>query len=86
VDRIIDEYIGAVKKGRTDYIHGRESLVTLCENADAVGFLLPSLRKDMLFPIIARDGVLPRKAFSIGEASEKRFYLEGRRIDVCQER
>lgn len=82
VDQLIEEYTQGEKDGRTDYIHGGETLVSLCKRADAVGFLLPSLRKDMLFPIIARDGLLPRKAFSIGEALEKRFYLEGRRIDA----
>jgi hypothetical protein len=29
---------------------------------------------------VARDGALPRKAFSLGEAEEKRFYFEARRI------
>jgi len=26
------------------------------------------------------DGALPRKTFSLGEAREKRFYMEARRI------
>jgi hypothetical protein len=26
------------------------------------------------------DGALPRKTFSMGEAREKRFYMEARRI------
>jgi hypothetical protein len=26
------------------------------------------------------DGALPRKTFSMGEAKEKRFYMEARRI------
>ena len=29
---------------------------------------------------VIRDGVLPRKTFSMGEAHDKRFYLEARRI------
>ena len=36
--------------------------------------------KTELFPAVERMGVLPRKAFSMGEAAEKRFYLECRRI------
>jgi hypothetical protein len=27
-----------------------------------------------------RDGILPRKTFSMGEAFEKRYYFEARRI------
>ena len=52
----------------------------LVEKPDATGFVLSVLARDALFPIVARDGVLPRKAFSLGEAEEKRFYLEARRI------
>jgi hypothetical protein len=28
------------------------------------------------------DGALPRKTFSLGEAHEKRFYVESRQIDL----
>ena len=45
-----------------------------------VGFRLPAFEKSALFPTVARRGVLPRKAFSLGEAEEKRFYLEARRL------
>jgi hypothetical protein len=47
---------------------------------DAVGFLLPALSKHELFGTIVHDGALARKTFSMGEADEKRFYLECRRI------
>ena len=36
--------------------------------------------RSLAFTLIARDGVLPRKAFSMGEADDKRFYLEARKI------
>ena len=29
---------------------------------------------------VFRDGALPRKTFSMGEAREKRFYMEARKI------
>ena len=45
-----------------------------------IGFYLPSISKHDLFRTIVRDGALPRKTFSMGEADEKRFYLEARRI------
>ena len=34
-----------------------------------------------LFKTVIVDGALPRKTFSMGEADEKRFYMECRRID-----
>ena len=36
--------------------------------------------KGELFGYIRRYGVLPRKTFSMGEATEKRYYMEARRI------
>ena len=38
------------------------------------------LKKYSLFPAIQQAGALPRKTFSVGEARDKRYYLEARRI------
>jgi len=48
--------------------------------AQAVGILLPPFRKQGLFETVAKRGPLPRKSFSMGESSEKRFYLECRKL------
>ena len=42
--------------------------------------MLPAMDKAMLFPAVAADGALPRKTFSMGEANEKRSYIECRQI------
>ena len=63
-----------------DYIHGEDVVEELARRADAVGFLLPSMGKEELFPTVILDGVLPRKTFSMGHAHDKRFYLEARKI------
>jgi len=76
----LDAWLAANPQARVDYIHGDDVLRRLCEKPDTAGFVLPALERASLFPIVARDGVLPRKAFSLGEAEEKRFYLEARRI------
>ena len=44
------------------------------------GFYLPGMDKAELFRTVILDGVLPRKTFSMGEAREKRFYMECRKI------
>jgi hypothetical protein len=36
--------------------------------------------KFRLFPAVASDGALPRKTFSMGEAVEKRYYIEARSL------
>ena len=46
-----------------------------------MGFLLPAMQKSELFPTVVYDGALPRKTFSMGEANEKRYYLECRLIE-----
>jgi hypothetical protein len=66
-------------QGRVDYIHGADVVRRLAEDG-ALGFLLPALDKASFFGIIAREGILPRKTFSMGEAREKRYYFECRRI------
>lgn len=76
----LDALLGVFPEARIDYIHGNEALETLSEASGSLGFLLPQIKKDVLFETVSDGGVLPRKAFSIGEANEKRFYMESKRI------
>lgn len=64
---------------RIDYIHGQSEVMRLVKEGQ-IGILLPKMQKQDLFPFVAREGILPRKSFSLGEAYEKRYYLECRRI------
>ena len=41
---------------------------------------MPSISKSDLFDMVMLAGVLPRKTFSMGEADDKRFYLEAKKI------
>lgn len=75
----LDNYLPTVG-GTVDYIHGEDVVEELAGQEGNVGFLLPPMGKDQLFPTVIRDGVLPRKTFSMGQAQDKRFYLEARRI------
>ena len=75
----LDDYLPTVN-GTVDYIHGADVVERLCAQEHTVGFLLPAMGKDELFPTVVHDGVLPRKTFSMGEAYDKRFYLEARKI------
>ena len=66
--------------GKIDYIHGEEAVLKLAAQKGNIGFILPGINKNQLFPTVIADGALPRKTFSMGEADEKRFYLEAKRI------
>lgn len=65
-----------------DYIHGESVVKKLGEMNGNTGFFLPPMDKSQLFKTVILDGVLPRKTFSMGEAEEKRFYMECRRITI----
>ena len=76
----LDHYLDNHPGTRIDYIHGEKSVTDLGSKTGCVGFYLPAISKHDLFRTIIHDGALPRKTFSMGEADEKRFYLECRRI------
>ena len=76
----LDDFLAGHPDVRIDYIHGEQSVTELGNRVGRAGFYLPAISKHDLFRTIVRDGALPRKTFSMGEADEKRFYLEGRRI------
>lgn len=80
LQNFLDWYLAQHKGVRVDYIHGEDVVRKLAAQPDTVGFLLPAMGKEELFPTVIRDGVLPRKTFSMGEAHDKRFYLEARKI------
>ncbi len=75
----IDEYIEK-NGGEVDYIHGDDVVKSLSKGSNSIGFILPSMDKNDLFKTVILDGALPRKTFSMGEACDKRFYLEARKI------
>jgi hypothetical protein len=76
----LDGYLAADKRAKIDYIHGDDVVESLSAKPGAIGFYLPPMDKSDLFKTVIHDGALPRKTFSMGEASEKRFYLECREI------
>lgn len=73
------EYAAAHEGAEIDYIHGEDELRRLSDEG-GVGFMLRVIDKSELFGFIRERGVLPRKAFSMGEARDKRYYMETRVI------
>ena len=74
---------GFLKQGgaeRIDYVHGADVVCRLGAQPGNAGFYVPGMEKGDLFKTVILDGALPRKTFSMGEAHEKRFYMECRRI------
>ncbi|PLY00810.1 MAG: DUF1015 domain-containing protein [Desulfuromonas sp.] len=76
----LDQYLKDYSTARIDYIHGEDTVTTLGSKSGCAGFYLPAISKHDFFRTIIVDGALPRKTFSMGEADEKRYYLECRKI------
>jgi Protein of unknown function (DUF1015). len=76
----LDPFIKEGGADKIDYVHGEEVVCTLSTLPDNAGFYVPGMDKSDLFKTVILDGALPRKTFSMGEAKEKRFYMEARKI------
>lgn len=77
---ILDAFVAAGRGRSMDYVHGEAEVLKAAVSGKAAAILLPPVDKGSLFATVARSGPLPRKSFSMGEACEKRFYLECRRL------
>ncbi len=80
VQVFLDDFLAAHPGTTLDYVHGEAAVQELATQPNTVGFLLPPVDKSVLFPAVESRGALPRKTFSMGEAHEKRYYMEARRL------
>ena len=76
----LDDFLANGGAERIDYVHGEEVVHALGQLPGNMAFFLPGMDKSDLFKTVILDGALPRKTFSMGEAFEKRFYMECREI------
>ncbi len=79
VQKFMDQYFSK-NSGEIDYIHGADVVEKLCENKENFGILFEAMDKGDLYKSVIIDGALPRKTFSMGDACDKRFYTEARKI------
>lgn len=70
----------AAHGGYIDYIHGDDTARSLGEKPNCATVLLPPVEKSGLFLSVLKNGALPKKSFSMGNARDKRYYLECRKI------
>ena len=80
LQQFLDDYLKTHPEVTIDYIHGVEETRSLAKKENTVGFLFDGMKKEELFPAVEKDGALVRKTFSMGEAAEKRYYIEARKI------
>lgn len=80
LQEFLDQFIREGGVDKIDYVHGEEIILKLGAQPGNAGFYIPGMDKSDLFKTVILDGALPRKTFSMGEAREKRFYMEARKI------
>lgn len=80
IQSFLDVFLKEGGAEKIDYVHGGDITVKLGSQPNNAGFYLPGMSKSDLFKTVILDGALPRKTFSMGEAHEKRFYMEARKI------
>jgi hypothetical protein len=80
VQAFVDDFVERGGAANIDYLHGDETLERLAQQPGHAGFHLGTVGKGELLKRVLAEGPLPRKTFSMGEAHEKRYYVEARRI------
>jgi len=80
IQAVLDPFMKNGGAEKIDYVHGQDVVVRLGLQSGNAGIYLPGMHKSDLFKTVILDGALPRKTFSMGEAREKRFYMEARKI------
>ena len=80
VTAFIDKYLSEHSDSAVDYIHGEDEAIRLAGEENACAFLFDVISKNELFDAVEKDGVLVRKAFSMGDAEDKRYYIEAKII------
>ena len=80
IQSFLDAFLKDGGAEKIDYVHGGDVVERLALQAGNAGFYLAGMHKSELFKTVILDGALPRKTFSMGEAREKRFYMEARKI------
>jgi uncharacterized protein (DUF1015 family) len=81
VQEYVDHYLKVHHETEVDYIHGLEDLIAVADHSqNAVAIVMPALTKADVFAYLKAGTVLPRKAFSMGHANDKRYYLESKSI------
>jgi len=80
IQAFLDAFLKDGGAEKIDYVHGTDVVTRLGGQAGNAGIYLAGMHKSDLFKTVILDGALPRKTFSMGEAREKRFYMEARKI------
>lgn len=80
VQNLIDRFAASYPGTKVDYIHGADTVRRIGRKPGRIGFLYRGVAKEELFDYVEKNGVLPKKCFSMGDSLSKRYYTELRQI------
>jgi hypothetical protein len=83
---VLEDFVREYPLANLEYIHSNKEFEDLTQEYDTLGFQMPALNKSDFFDSLSEMGVFPKKCFSLGEANEKRYYIEARLISEPAER
>lgn len=78
--KLIDKYLQNHKEVEIDYIHDKDKCIELGMRKNNLSIVFDKFDYENLFSDTIKYGSLCRKSFSMGEAKDKRFYLEAQKI------
>ena len=80
VQKKIDEYVTIHPEVTIEYMHDKNECIKEGQKENQLSIVFPDFSKNGFFENIVKYGTLCRKTFSMGEAKDKRYYLETMRI------
>ncbi len=85
LERQLDILLPQFPSVRRIYVHGYQELARLTQQQGGIALLVPAVERSQLIHYVSHQGMLPSKSFSLGEATDKRYYIEGRAISSFEE-
>lgn len=76
----LDEWLKDHPEAELEYVHGAQECRALGDRPDRLAIVFSAFDRDSLFEVVRKNGAFVRKSFSMGEARDKRYYLECRKI------
>lgn len=80
MDEWLEKYREKCPEAELEYIHGRQECLMLGEKPGNLAIVFDRFERGSFFETVLKNGIFVRKSFSLGEAREKRYYLESRKI------
>ena len=85
IQPVLEDFVREYPLAKLEYVHGNEEFDRVTQEYDTLGFVMPAMEKATFFDELSEMGVFPKKCFSLGEANEKRYYIECRLLSEHEE-